>query len=122
MPHAAPDPLARTGAAAPASLFDMPATPLSARVAPRPPYGGAPPARRTDTSRAAAAQQRAKAPSIRVQILDFVRSRPDGVTAEEAAAPLAGIRGLPADNTACRHSAGARLTELKLAGQVRDSG
>ena len=102
------------------SLFDPPATP------PKPSrlvYGGQVPHARTETSRAAAARMRTRAPSLRMQILALVRGKGDeGVTGEEAGAYYAESKGLAPDTTACRLSAGARMTELRLGGFIADSG
>ncbi len=96
-------------------LFDPPARSLV--------YDGTPPSRPVDTSIAAAQRQRNRAPTIREIILQHVRDQGDlGVTAEEAGAFLAMTRGLPPETPACRLTAAARLTELKLGGFVRDSG
>lgn len=111
------DPLARD--VEQPSLFNLPAKPKPSRLV----YGGEPPAQRSDTSRAAAARMRSRAPSLRMQILSLVRGKGDeGVTAEEAGSYNAEQKGLPPDTTACRLSAGARLTELRLGGFVADSG
>lgn len=86
-------------------------------------YNGEPPCRKVDTSQAAAAKQKDRAPNIRAQILRFVRSQAEwGATAEDAGNHLSHLRGLMPDTPCCRLSAAARLTELKLGGFIKDSG
>ena len=117
------DPMARTGSgnvtAAEPNLFNLPAETKPARLV----YNGQVPHARTETSRAAAARMRTRAPSLRMTILAAVRERGDeGMTGEEAGAMYAESKGLPPDTTACRLSAGARMTELRLGGLIADSG
>ena len=99
------------------TLFQIP------KPTPRLVYNGLPPRRPTETSRAAAMRMRTRAPSLRMKILAEIRTRGDaGMTAEESGEFVAEDKGQPPDTTACRLSAAARITELKLAGFVADSG
>lgn len=113
------DPMARFGTGSgQGTLFQLP--PASPKLV----YNGeAPAASGSDTSTAAAECQRTKAPSIRQQLLIWIRARGEqGATAEEAGEFLASLRGMPNDNPACRLSAAARLCELKAASFLKDSG
>jgi hypothetical protein len=117
-----PDPLARSVATARSDiplLFEPSAVTHKANKLV---YGGRVARQPTDTSAAAADRLTPKAPNIRMQILAFVREDPEGVTGEEAGAHLAQSRGLPPGDSGSRLTAAARLTELRLAGYVRDSG
>ena len=86
-------------------------------------YDGLPPARDTDTSRAAARTQIKRAPSLRVRLLQIIRINGDeGLTSEEAGNAYASERGLPEGHASSRLAAAARLTELKKGGFIVDSG
>jgi hypothetical protein len=116
------DPLARSVATAATDiplLFELPA------VTHKPNkliYGGRVPRQSTDTSATAADRLTPKAPNIRMQILAFVREHPEGVIGEEAGAHLAQLRGLPPGDSGARLTAAARMTQVRVAGYVRDSG
>jgi len=122
------DPMARTvsntsTATKEPTLFDHPAP----QAQPKPPrlvFGGhVPYQRKSETSRQAAKSMESATAPLRVKLLEFIRSRGDlGATHAECSAYYAGMQGKSEDSDTCRNTAGPRVTELKDAGFVADSG